>query len=831
MGGASNIRRSSRCNFAAVSMRCVLTRLAAVALAAALVACGGGGGASDVSAPPVLAPQVTSIAPTSITPPARVTATGIHLDLVQEARLGGTVLTIAAQSATSLALDVPAGAASGFLTLVARDGVARQTAHLITVAGSIAVASFNPTTVARGATLTIDGTNLNRATSVEFAGGAIAPIAARSGSTSIAVVVPAAAASGPFTVIGDAGERVASGAGLTVVAPIVVDASATYRVAAGAPVTIPGSGLTSVTAVTVGSSAATIASQSDAQLVFNVPAGVACGPITLLANTQPAVAAGNVIVGAGCTLRVAGVEFAQVLSQTSADPYQRLAPRKETLVRAYVVAETAGNAAPTVRLTASAGGNMLGTLTMSGPATVPQLAAGAALPASLRYDETRTYNAALPIAWVTAGLQVRIDVDPEQRYGTTVTANAQPNVGTPTTIDFVLVPLVSGNNAPTLPDAALAADELVRRLPLPRERISVSVRAPYTLTSSSDGVDTSTEWSDALRELELLRRAEAPGKHYYGMVRPMVSAGTAGIGYVNRVGASSPNLSSLGWDATRNWRRTMTHELGHNFGREHAPCGNVSSYDPAYPYAGGALSDTPLFESLLGDIQSPANQFDVMGYCNGAWFSDYNLREVQRFLEARPQPALAQESATATEVIHVSGRIGAGGVRFDPIQRARGAAPAAVGGAYRLRVQTADGTTILLPLETVAVDHADPPEEHFFAVLPAPGALANVDVLRNGAVLAHAADSRARATLRRAPRGAAPTLQWRERGGVLELTWDAAAAAHLAVAHVAGAVRTVLAVDRRGGRASIDVAGLPPGGEYEFSLSDGLNARLTVVAR
>ncbi|HXF45688.1 MAG TPA: IPT/TIG domain-containing protein, partial [Burkholderiaceae bacterium] len=622
---------------------------------------------------------MTAIAPTSITPPARVTATGTNLDLVQEARLGSTVLAIAGQSATSLALDVPVGAASGFLTLVARDGVARPTAHLITIAGSIAVSSFSPTTVARGATLTIDGANLNRATGVEFTGGASATIAARSGSTSMSVVVPATAASGPFVVIGDAGERVASGTGLTVVAPIVVDANATYRVAAGAPVTISGSGLMSVTAVTVGSSAATIASQSDAQLVFNVPAGMNCGPITLLADTQPAVPAGNVIVGAGCTLRVAGIEFAQVLSQTSADPYQRLVPGKETLVRAYVVAETSGNAAPTVRLTATAGGTTLGTLPMRGPATVPQLASGSPLPASLRYDETRTYNATLPTAWVIAGLQVRIDVDPESRYGNPLTVNAQPNVGTPTTIDFVLVPLVSGNNAPTLPDPALALDELVRRFPVPRERISVSVRAPYTLTSSTDGVDTSAEWADALRELELLRRAEAPGKHYYGMVRPMVSAGTAGIGYVNRVGSAAPNLSSLGWDATRNWRRTMTHELGHNFSREHAPCGNVSSYDPAYPYAGGALSDTPLFESLLDDIQSPANQYDVMGYCSGAWFSDYNLREVQRFLEARPQPALAQEGAAAAEVIHVSGRIGAGGVRFDPIRRARGAAPVAAG--------------------------------------------------------------------------------------------------------------------------------------------------------
>ncbi|MCX8003898.1 MAG: IPT/TIG domain-containing protein, partial [Burkholderiaceae bacterium] len=512
-------------------------RLAGVyVLVCALLACGGGGGGPATSAvapsptPVPATPQVTAVSPTTVTPPARVTATGSNLDQVQSARLGNTTLAIAAQSATSLALDVPVGAASGFLTLVGRDGVARQTPFQITVVNAMTVTSFSPATVARGAPLTITGTNLDRAAAVEFAGGATAAIASRNGSGAIAVTVPAAAASGTFTVIGDAGDRVPSASPLTVVAPISVDANATYRVAAGAPVTISGSGLTSVTAVTIGGSAATILSRNDTQLVVGVPAGLNCGPITLLANTQPAVPAGSVVVGAGCTLRIAGIEFAQVLSQRAGEVYQRLVPRKQTLVRAYVVAETAGNVAPPVRLVASAGGATLGTLPMSGPATVPQLAAGSPIPASLRYDETLTFNATLPNAWVTAGLQVRVEVDPEQRYGTTVAMNAQPVVGAQTTIDLVLVPLVSGPNVPTMPDPALAVDELVRRFPVARERVAVAVRQPYTVASTADGVDTSTEWSDVLRELEQLRRAEAPNKHYYGFVRPIVSAGTAGIG-------------------------------------------------------------------------------------------------------------------------------------------------------------------------------------------------------------------------------------------------------------------------------------------------------------
>ena len=251
----------------------------------------------------VAVPQVTSVTPTSIAPPARITVAGTNLDLVQQAFLSGTALTIAAQSATSLALDVPSGASTGFLTLVARDGVARQSTAQVSVAGSMTITSFTPTTIARGGTLTISGTNLDRAVSVEYSGGATSTVASHTGSTAITTVVPSTAATGPVIVVGNGGARVSTAGNLTVVAPIQVDGSATYRVGAGASVTIPGSGLMSVTAVTVGSTAAIITAQSDTQVVFAVPAGVNCGSITLLATVQPSVAAGSLIVGAGCTLR------------------------------------------------------------------------------------------------------------------------------------------------------------------------------------------------------------------------------------------------------------------------------------------------------------------------------------------------------------------------------------------------------------------------------------------------------------------------------------------------------------------------------------------------
>src|SRR5262249_10502819 len=153
-------------------------------------------------------------------------------------------------------------------------------------------------------------------------------IASRTGSTSLTTVVPATATSGPVTVVGNIGDRVTTAGSLTVMAPIQVDGNATYRVAAGAAVTITGSGLASVTAVTVGSTATTITSQSDTQIVFTAPGGVNCGPITLLSAAQPSVNAGALVVGAGCTLRSAGIEFAQVIAQAAGDQYQRIVPGK-----------------------------------------------------------------------------------------------------------------------------------------------------------------------------------------------------------------------------------------------------------------------------------------------------------------------------------------------------------------------------------------------------------------------------------------------------------------------------------------------------------------------
>jgi hypothetical protein len=811
----------------------------AVALALGLLSACGGGGGGDAPPPPPAAPAVTSVSPTSLVPPGQITVNGSALDRVSAARLGATSLSIASQSATALVLNVPAGASTDFLTLVDSAGAARQTAQQITVLAPMTIATLSSTSLLTGSALTLTGTGLDRATTVEFSGGAQAAVTSRVGSTSVTVDVPTAAQSGVVSALSATGERAASATALTVIPRIVVSNAGSFTAASGSSVTLSGSGFGEISSITVGGVTATLGTRSATQISFTVPGAVSCGPVTLQSASQPPVSGGTVVASGGCLVRVESIEFAQVMSQPSSDARQRLVPQRETWVRAYVVSSRSGVSAPPVRLTAYNGTTVLGSVTMTGPQVLPQLTAGSTPDAALRNDGTLTFNGRIDEAWTGSGLRVEVSADPGATLGAPVVVSSVPTVGTTTAIDVVLVPLVSGDNVPTIaPDAVQQVlDEITRRMPVARGNIQVSVRAPYTLNSVTDGVDTSGEWTAAVSELETLRRTEAPTRQYYGLVKPMVASGTAGIGYVNTTGASAVALSSMGWDSSRStWLRTMTHEFGHNYTRRHAPCGGVGNPDASYPYAGGLLGATPLFDVLADAVVSPVSQPDVMGYCSGRWFSDYNLREIQRFLEWRSTSTLIQKAETsadesdASEVLHVSGRIGLDGTQLDPVLAARGRAVAQIQGDYLLRLRTAAGGVFEVPFDAVLVDHAMPPQKHFNVSVPNPGPLAAIEIVRGGNVIASRMAGKPDAEVTRMAAGKV-VADLQEAAGLLTLTWDAARYPHAMVTHVVDGKLQVLALRAQGGRYSIDSAQLTEGGRIELGLSDGLNTAIRVLAR
>jgi hypothetical protein len=71
---------------------------------------------------------------------------------------------------------------------------------------------------------------------------------------------------------------------------------------------------------------------------------------------------------------------------------------------------------------------------------------------------------------------------------------------------------------------------------------------------------------------------------------------------------------------------TLSQEVGHAFGRAHAPCGNPGGPDPNYPvydaYPSGSIGEFG-FDTLASQVWNPASTFDFMSYCGPVWTSPY----------------------------------------------------------------------------------------------------------------------------------------------------------------------------------------------------------------
>jgi hypothetical protein len=164
-------------------------------------------------------------------------------------------------------------------------------------------------------------------------------------------------------------------------------------------------------------------------------------------------------------------------------------------------------------------------------------------------------------------------------------------------LSIVLVPISYGaDGSNRVPDTSAAQIQAYRDMmfaiyPTPQIDIQVHGAVAWANGIKPDG----TGWGDLLDGLAALRQQEAPASdaYYYGIFNPADSVGsfcgggcTAGLGYVAGPGDASFRAAiGLGWQEVS--EATMAHEIGHNHGRNHAPCG--TSGDPAYPHPDAQL--------------------------------------------------------------------------------------------------------------------------------------------------------------------------------------------------------------------------------------------------
>ncbi|MDH0864567.1 peptidase inhibitor family I36 protein [Mitsuaria sp. GD03876] len=534
---------------------------------------------------------------------------------------------------------------------------------------------------------------------------------------------------------------------------------------------------------------------------------------------------------AAAKVTLASVQFAQSMLYGSSDSQLVLVANKPTLLKVNVTAP-AGTAAPTATVRID---NTLDGSSRDLVLSAPRRGLPTTVSETQSFDDA--YSVSVPAELVKSGLKVTVNVAGAAAQSFT------PRVGGGVAMRFVPIPVKIAGTTGQLPVDQSA--HLRALFPVS----SVTLRSHPTFVSAkvTSLPATDAQWSDAfgkiLGELNDLHRIEGAGRqdYYFGFI-PKRTWGLAGLGYV-------PGTSAVGFDMPSNpdtVRDVVAHELGHNFSLPHAACGGAGSPDPKYPYPDANLGKPGRYIwSYLSDTNTfydprPTDRHDIMSYCGGTVFSDYNYRLMQTFLTPGDAAAAQVKGAAASsdgdakvspqDVLLVSGSIRGKQVEINPVKTLV-AKPDAAGGPYVLRVQTVTGDVKEVAFTAQALDH-DGELLHFSVLVPKLDNIASISVLRDGATLGQAQARVSNARQKALASGASRALvRLSEAGGKAVLRWDAEATPFLSVTWTDGTRRLNLAQDLQGGEATLDTHELPAGGRFEFIVSDGLNAQRIELAR
>jgi len=533
-----------------------------------------------------------------------------------------------------------------------------------------------------------------------------------------------------------------------------------------------------------------------------------------VSSNSSASGAVNYVVHSSATLNLRIDGFYVTQSVQTYDRSVSLVAGRGGFLRVFVVANQANTATPEVRARFYKAGVLLQTLTIAAPAAnVPTDTVGSQAALS------RTWNAALPSTLLQSGLQVVLDVDPTNLVPESDDAdnsypvNATPlnlNVQTAAALNLRFVPVLrtadGTTGAVTGGNAAQYADQTVRMHPL--AVVNVDVRSPYTYsdTAQIQSNDGNGVWLKILSQINALQAAEGGTKNYFGIIAVPYGGGIAGYGYV-------PGRSAVGWDKLPSASGVVAHELGHNFGRQHAPCGGAGSPDPNYPYPGGVTGQWGY--DMVAGVLKPPTSTDLMGYCSSVWISDYNYSAILNDRGAGPD--IVQVSAVREPSLIVWGRIQDGAVILEPAFEATTEArlPLVAGPNLLQGLNTQGGEAFRLAFSGVPVADAPNGESQFAFAIPlrmVHGTLAALTLQARGRQVelrgtgALAAGASRGLTLER--RGQRTTVRWNNTGYPLAVVRDAATGRILSLAH--------------DGQVTVEAAGA-----LDVTLSDRIGSRTT----
>jgi hypothetical protein len=208
-------------------------------------------------------------------------------------------------------------------------------------------------------------------------------------------------------------------------------------------------------------------------------------------------------------------------------------------------------------------------------------------------------------------------------------------------LKVVLVPVrYDADQSGRLPDvteAQLQRYEDILMAYYPTRAVELTV---HETVSTGISLAANSGWASFLDALRNLRAQDgvAGDVYYYGLVSPATSfqtycrgTCTAGLSYLAETATSASRQvgAGVGFAGTLAGE-TLVHEIGHQHGRGHTPCGGGAGVDQRFPYSDGGIGvwgfdfRNMRLRAPVGPPDSAAHK-DFMGYCSPQWISDYSF--------------------------------------------------------------------------------------------------------------------------------------------------------------------------------------------------------------